>query len=98
MNDTVILKFEVESNLSDTSRTMLLSKQVSDHMKTFKGEVKLMNIGVEYIWNKEQKTKQSEEFLKEHPDYDKGLHIESFVNKEAENDKGKTKQKKKLDS
>ena len=70
MNDVIILKFEVESNLEDVQDTLTLSNEVAEFLKGFKKK-KLINVGVEYVWNKEQKVKQSAEFLKANPDYDK---------------------------
>lgn len=70
MNDAIILRFEVESNLKDTADTMKLSSEVAQFVMGFKG-IKLQNIGVEYKWNEQQEVKQSDEFLKVNPNYHK---------------------------
>jgi hypothetical protein len=68
MKDTIVLKFEVESNLKDTEATMKITAEVAKYLGGFKG-MKLTNIGVEYKWNEQQEVKQSDEFLKANPTY-----------------------------
>jgi hypothetical protein len=54
MNDIIVLKFEVASNLKTTEETMKVAKDLSGYVEKFNG-IKLSNVGVEYVWNKNQK-------------------------------------------